>query len=50
MMNGANKADSADFIEDDILNPRGWALIEFLMDSRTGLGRFKDFKFLIINL
>ena len=44
MMNGANKADSADFIEDDILNPRGWALLSFLMDSRTGLGRFKEFR------
>lgn len=44
MMNGANKADSADFDIDDILNPRGWALLSFIMDSRTGLGRFKDFK------
>lgn len=44
MMNGANKADSADFSEEDILEPRGWALLSFLMDSRTGLGRFKDFK------
>ena len=44
MMNGANKADSADFSEEDILEPRGWALLSFLMDSRTGLGRFKDFR------
>jgi nanoRNase/pAp phosphatase (c-di-AMP/oligoRNAs hydrolase) len=44
MMNGANKADSADFIEDDILNPRAWALLSFIMDSRTGLGRFRDFR------
>ena len=44
MMNGANQADSADFREDEILNPRGWALLSFLMDSRTGLGRFKDFR------
>ena len=44
MMNGANKADSADFIEEDILNPRAWALLSFIMDSRTGLGRFKDFR------
>ena len=44
MKNGANKADSADFVEDDILNPRAWALLSFIMDSRTGLGRFKDFK------
>ena len=44
MMNGANKADSADFIEEEILNPRGWPLLSFLMDSRTGLGRFRDFR------
>ena len=44
MMNGANKADSADFSEEDILSPRGWALLSFLMDSRTGLGRFRDFR------
>ena len=44
MMNGANKADSADFDIDDILKPRGWALLSFLMDSRTGLGRFRDFR------
>lgn len=44
MMNGANKADSADFVEEDILEPRAWALLSFIMDSRTGLGRFKDFR------
>jgi nanoRNase/pAp phosphatase (c-di-AMP/oligoRNAs hydrolase) len=44
MMNGANKADSADFNIDDILEPIGWSLLSFIMDSRTGLGRFKDFK------
>ncbi|PLY10048.1 MAG: exopolyphosphatase [Arcobacter sp.] len=44
MMNGANKADSADFTQEDILEPRAWALLSFIMDSRTGLGRFKDFE------
>ena len=44
MMYGANKADSADFTIDDILNPKGWALLSFLMDSRTGLGRFREFR------
>lgn len=44
MMIGANKADSADFVIEDILNPRGWALLSFLMDSRTGLGRFRNFR------
>jgi nanoRNase/pAp phosphatase (c-di-AMP/oligoRNAs hydrolase) len=44
MMNGANQADSADFTKEDILSPRGWPLLSFLMDSRTGLGRFRDFR------
>ena len=43
MMDAANKADSAQFDIDDILKPQGWELLSFLMDSRTGLGRFKEF-------
>ncbi len=43
MMEAANKADAAKFSIDDILNPKGWDLLSFLMDSRTGLGRFRDF-------
>jgi len=43
MMDAANKADSAQFDIEDILHPNGWELLSFLMDSRTGLGRFKEF-------
>lgn len=43
MMDAVDKADSASFTREDILNPRGWELLSFLMDSRTGLGRFRDF-------
>ena len=43
MMFAANKADSAQFNMDDILDPQGWELLSFLMDSRTGLGRFREF-------
>jgi nanoRNase/pAp phosphatase (c-di-AMP/oligoRNAs hydrolase) len=43
MMDAANKADSAQFNIDDILKPSGWELLSFLMDSRTGLGRFRNF-------
>ena len=43
MMDAANKADSAQFSIDDILHPKGWDLLSFLMDSRTGLGRFREF-------
>ncbi|RXJ88106.1 exopolyphosphatase [Arcobacter sp. CECT 8985] len=44
MMDAANKADSAAFTKEDILNPKGWELLSFLMDSRTGLGRFREFR------
>jgi len=40
MMDAVDKADSAAFTKDDILNPQGWELLSFIMDSRTGLGRF----------
>jgi len=43
MMAAVDKADSAQFSYDDIINPQGWTLLSFLMDSRTGLGRFRDF-------
>lgn len=43
MMKAVDKADSAAFTRDDILDPQGWELLSFLMDARTGLGRFKDF-------
>lgn len=43
MMVAVDKADSAAFSKDDILKPQGWELLSFLMDARTGLGRFRDF-------
>jgi nanoRNase/pAp phosphatase (c-di-AMP/oligoRNAs hydrolase) len=43
-MRAVDQADSADYTFEDILRPRGWALLNFLMDSRTGLGRFRDFR------
>ncbi len=44
MMEAVDKADSACFTKDDVLNPKGWAFLSFLMDARTGLGRFREFK------
>lgn len=43
MMNAVDKADSADFTKDEILHPSDWVLLSFIMDARTGLGRFRDF-------
>lgn len=44
MMDAVDKADSAGFSMEDVLNPQGWELLSFLMDARTGLGRFRDFR------
>lgn len=43
MMIAVDKADSAGFTREDILDAKGWELLSFLMDARTGLGRFRDF-------
>jgi nanoRNase/pAp phosphatase (c-di-AMP/oligoRNAs hydrolase) len=44
LMRAVDQADSAAYDLDDVLNPTGWTLLNFLMDSRTGLGRFRDFR------
>ena len=44
LMAAVDQADSAQFSREDILAPKGWVLMNFLMDSRTGLGRFRDFR------
>ncbi|MCX8086698.1 MAG: exopolyphosphatase [Rhodocyclaceae bacterium] len=44
MMAAVDKADSAQFSKEEILEPKGWVLLNYLMDSRTGLGRFRDFR------
>lgn len=44
MMDAVDKADSAQFSQEDVLDPQGWVLLSFVMDSRTGLGRFRGFR------
>lgn len=39
-----DKADSGNFTLDEILNPKGWDLLSFVMDPRTGLGRYRDYR------
>jgi len=43
MIHFVDKVDSGDLAVDEILNPRGWVLLGFIMDPRTGLGRFRNF-------
>ncbi len=44
MMEAVDRADAAQLSIEDILDPQGWILLSFLMDPRTGLGRFRDFR------
>ena len=44
LMDAVDKADAAQFLEDEILDPAGWIFLSFLMDPRTGLGRFREFR------
>ena len=44
MMIAVDQADSAQYSRDEVLAPTGWALMNFLMDARTGLGRFREFR------
>jgi nanoRNase/pAp phosphatase (c-di-AMP/oligoRNAs hydrolase) len=43
MIRYVDKVDSADLTPDEIANASGWVLLGFIMDPRTGLGRFRDF-------
>ncbi|MDO4965536.1 MAG: exopolyphosphatase [Lachnospiraceae bacterium] len=43
IMEAVDKVDSGDLTIDDVMNPEGWILIGFLMDPRTGLGRWRQF-------
>ncbi|NQU61287.1 MAG: exopolyphosphatase [Rhodospirillales bacterium] len=50
MMDAVDQGDSAQFSEEEILNPQGWPLMNYLMDARTGLGRFREFRVSNYNL
>lgn len=50
IMTAVDKGDSADFTKEEILNPTDWLLMNFLMDARTGLGRFHNFRISNYNL
>ncbi len=50
MMAAVDKGDAARFNREEILHPSGWELLNFLMDARTGLGRFREFRISNYNL
>ncbi|MDE6232138.1 MAG: exopolyphosphatase [Lachnospiraceae bacterium] len=43
LLDAVDKVDSANLTKEEILHPEGWVLLGFIMDPRTGLGRFRKF-------
>lgn len=43
MIKYLDKVDSGDLTVRDVLNPKEWILLGFIMDPRTGLGRFRNY-------
>jgi nanoRNase/pAp phosphatase (c-di-AMP/oligoRNAs hydrolase) len=50
MMDAVDKGDSAQYNREEVLRAQGWELLNFLMDARTGLGRFREFRISNYNL
>lgn len=44
LLEAVNKTDSGDLTKKEILDPKEWILLSFIMDPRTGLGRFRDYR------
>ena len=44
LMEAVDRSDSGSLREDEVRDPKGWILLSFIMDPRTGLGRFKDYR------
>lgn len=44
MMDAVDKVDAANLTEEDIVSPEGWILLGYMMDPRTGLGRYRNYR------
>lgn len=44
LLAAVDKVDSGNLTKEDIMRPDDWVLLGFIMDPRTGLGRFHDFR------
>ena len=44
LLKAVDIADCSNFTEEDIFNPKGWVLLNYIMDARTGFGRHKTFR------
>jgi nanoRNase/pAp phosphatase (c-di-AMP/oligoRNAs hydrolase) len=43
LVHETDRMDSADLTPDDVLDPQGYILLGFTIDSRTGIGAFKEY-------
>jgi nanoRNase/pAp phosphatase (c-di-AMP/oligoRNAs hydrolase) len=50
MMEYVDKCDSGNLTPEEVLDPKGWVLLSFIMDPRTGLGRYRDYRISNYNL
>ncbi len=50
LMEAVDNADCTNFSKEDVLDPQGWVFLNYLMDPRTGLGRFRHFNISNYNL
>jgi len=50
MMEYVDRCDSGDLTPEEVLDPKGWVLLSFIMDPRTGLGRYRDYRISNYNL
>ncbi len=44
MLEFVDRCDSGNLTSDEIIDPKGWILLSFVMDPRTGLGRYRDYR------
>ena len=44
MLDAVDKVDSANLTAEEITDPTGWILLGYIMDPRTGLGRYRDYR------
>ena len=44
MMDAVDRVDSGNLTAEEIAHPEGWILVGMIMDPRTGLGRYHDYR------
>jgi len=44
MMEAVDRVDSGSLTAEEVLHPTGWILLGMIMDPRTGLGRYRDYR------